>query len=45
MAVGVNAPIDQLHADCIIERDRIRQAFRQARERAAQWTPKPLDKR
>jgi hypothetical protein len=35
------APIDSLHAECLTAQFQIRQAFAQARQRAAGWVPSP----
>ena len=40
----MNAPIDRTHADCVIERDRIRAHVAIIRARINAWTPKPYPK-
>jgi hypothetical protein len=33
----VNSPIDSLHAECLLARNRTRHEFTQAKERASRW--------
>jgi len=39
----MNAPLDQLHADCIAARAWVRAEVERLRAAAAAWSPRPMD--
>jgi hypothetical protein len=40
----ITAPIDELHRQCIVERDNIRREVASAISRVRRWSPAPITK-
>ena len=38
----MNVPVDNIHHECLLVRNQIREAFRRLRESAASWEPRPM---
>ena len=45
MATDINPPIDEVHRQCLIERDNIRREVASAIARVRRWEPAPLPQR
>jgi hypothetical protein len=45
MSDELNAPIDDLHTDCLDARDDIRDDIDNLKQQASTWTPRPLPDR